>query len=76
MLKTHLEQLASTGHLNKYIDTSLYGKRDPNTTEQRPKNPGIASAGIIHVIHNPLCSSIIPSSYRSELQKATSIFCN
>ena len=28
------------------------------------------SAGVIHVIHNPLCSAISPGSYRSEIQKA------
>ena len=29
----------------------------------------MASAGVINVIHNPLCSSILPSSYRLEIQK-------
>ena len=31
----------------------------------------MASAGVIHVIHNPLCSIISSGSYRSEIQKAT-----
>ena len=67
MLKTHLEQLASAGHLNQYIDASLSGKRDSNTSGRCPNNLGVASAGVIHVIHNPLCSSILPSSYRLEI---------
>ncbi len=67
---THLEQLASAGHLNQYIDTSLSGKRESSTVDRRLSNPGVASAGVLNVIHNPLCSSILPSSYRSEIQKA------
>jgi hypothetical protein len=70
MLKTHLEQLASAGHLDQYIDVNLSAKRDSNALDRRPNNPGAASLGVIHVIHNPLCSSILPSSYRSEIQKA------
>jgi hypothetical protein len=70
MLKTYLEQLASTGHLNQYINASLSRKGDLSTLDRRPSNPSVASAGVIHVIHNPLCSSILPSSYRSEIQKA------
>ena len=30
----------------------------------------MASVEVIHVIHNPLCSSIILGSYRFEIQKA------
>lgn len=70
MLKTYLEQLASEGHLDQYIDASLSGKRDLSTLYQRPSNPCVASVRVIHVIHNPLCSSILPSSYKSEIQKA------
>jgi hypothetical protein len=70
MLKTHLEQLASAGHLNQYIDDNLSAKRDLNAPDRRPNNTGAASLGVIHVILNPLCSSILPSSYRSEIQKA------
>jgi hypothetical protein len=66
---THLEQLASAGHLNQYIDTSLSGKRESSTVDWRLSNPSVASAGVLNVIHNPLCSSILPSSYRSEIQK-------
>jgi hypothetical protein len=69
MLKTHLEQLASAGHLDQYIDTNLSAKRDPNNLVWRPNNPVAASLGVIHVIHNPLCSSIMPSSYTSKIQK-------
>jgi hypothetical protein len=71
MLKTHLEQLALAGHLNQYIDTNLSGKRESSSVDRHPSNPGAASTGVINVIHNPLCSSILPSSYRSEIQKAT-----
>ena len=69
MLKTHLEQLASAGHLDQYIDTNLSAKRDPNNLVWRPNNPVAASLEVIHIIHNPLCSSIMPSSYRSKIQK-------
>jgi hypothetical protein len=31
---------------------------------------GTPSAGIIHVIHNPLCSAVSSASYRSKMQKA------
>jgi hypothetical protein len=62
MLKTHLEQLASAGHLDQHIDVNLSVKRDPNTSDRCPNNLGTDSLGVIHVIHNPLCSSILPSS--------------
>jgi hypothetical protein len=70
MLKTHLEQLASARHLDQYIDVNLSAKRDSNASDRHPNNTGPVSLGVIHVIHNPLCSSILPSSYRSEIQKA------
>ena len=70
MLKTHLEQLALAGHLDQYIDVNLSAKRDSNASNRRPNNTGGVSLGVIHVIHNPLCFSILPSSYKSEIQKA------
>uniref|UniRef100_A0A2N9G930 Reverse transcriptase domain-containing protein n=1 Tax=Fagus sylvatica TaxID=28930 RepID=A0A2N9G930_FAGSY len=39
--------------------------------DRHPSVPGVASAGVINVIHNPLCSSILPNSYRLEIQKAS-----
>ena len=70
MLKTHLEQLASTGHLDQYIDVNLSTKRDSNASDRHLNNTGLVSLGFIHVIHNLLCYSILPSSYRFEIQKA------
>ena len=70
MLKTYLEQLASAGHLDQYMDVNLSAKKDSNASHRRPNNTGVVFLGVIHVIHNPLCSSILPSSYRSEIQKA------
>ena len=32
MLKTQLEQLASAGHLDQYIDTNLTSKKEPSQT--------------------------------------------
>ena len=70
MLKTHLEHLASAWHLDQYIDVNLSAKRDSNASNRRLNNIGGVSLGAIHVIHNPLCFSILPSSYKSEIQKA------
>uniref|UniRef100_A0A2N9FFW9 Integrase catalytic domain-containing protein n=1 Tax=Fagus sylvatica TaxID=28930 RepID=A0A2N9FFW9_FAGSY len=71
MLKVHLEKLVSAGHLNQYVDTNLTEKKEPSQTARQPHPSGMASAGVIHVIHNPLCSTISSGSYRSEIQKAT-----
>ena len=70
MLKTHLEQLASAGHLDQYIDTNLTNKKELSQIVWQPNSLGVASAGVIHVIHNRLCSTISPGSYRFEIQKA------
>jgi hypothetical protein len=70
MLKTHLEQLVSAGHLDQYVDTNLTSKKESSQAVRQPDSSSMASAEVIHVIHNPLCSSIIPGSYRSEIQKA------
>ena len=70
MLKTHLEQLASTGHLDQYIATNLTRKREPSQTVWQPDSSSVPSAGVIHVSHNPLCSTISSVSYRSGIQKA------
>ena len=70
MLKTHLEQLVSTGHLDQYIDTNLTNKKESSQAVRQPDSLSMASVEVIHVIHNPLCSSIIPGSYKFEIQKA------
>uniref|UniRef100_A0A2N9GIV8 Retrotransposon gag domain-containing protein n=1 Tax=Fagus sylvatica TaxID=28930 RepID=A0A2N9GIV8_FAGSY len=52
------------------VRTFKLGKKDTGSVVRQPDSSDIASAEVIHVIHNPLCSSILPSSYRSEIQKA------
>ena len=69
ILKTHLEQLVSAGHLDQYVDTNQTSKKETGSAVQQPGSLGVASAGVIHVIHNPLCSLILPGSYKSEIQK-------
>uniref|UniRef100_A0A2N9G7V6 Uncharacterized protein n=1 Tax=Fagus sylvatica TaxID=28930 RepID=A0A2N9G7V6_FAGSY len=32
---------------------------------------GPAPTGVIHVIHNPVCTSVLPTSFRSDMQKAS-----
>ena len=39
-------------------------------SDDRPGSSGTAPTGVIHVILSPLCTSISPASYRSNLQKA------
>jgi hypothetical protein len=70
MLKTYLEQLVSAGHLDQYVDTNLTGKKETGSAIWQLDSSGAASVGVIHVIHNPLCSSILLGSNRSEIQKA------
>jgi hypothetical protein len=67
MLKTHLEQLASAGHLNEFIDSNLSEKKERSSVVTRPSTAAAASTGIINVIYDPLCSSILPGFYRSEI---------
>jgi hypothetical protein len=69
-LKVHLEHLATAGHLNQYIDTKLTKKKEPSLTAQQLNPPGTVAAGVIHVIHNSLCSIVSIGSYRSQIQKA------
>jgi hypothetical protein len=69
MLKVHLEKLVSAGHLSQYVDTNLTDKKEPSQAVRQPHSSGRASAKVIHVIHNPLCSIISSGSYRSEIQK-------
>jgi hypothetical protein len=69
-LKVHLEHLATEGHLDQYIDTKLSKMKGPSTTSGQPNTSDTVAAGIIHVIHDPLCSIVSTGSYRSQMQKA------
>ncbi len=68
-LKVHLEHLAMAGHFDQYIDTKLTKKKGPSTTVGRPNSSGTLAVGIIHIIHDPLCSIVLTGSYRSQIQK-------
>uniref|UniRef100_A0A2N9FJ42 Integrase catalytic domain-containing protein n=1 Tax=Fagus sylvatica TaxID=28930 RepID=A0A2N9FJ42_FAGSY len=71
MLKVYLEKLVSTGHLDQYVDADLSSMREPCQVVRQPHSSSVPSAGVIHVIHNRLCSAIFSGSYRSMIQKAT-----
>ena len=43
--------------------------KGPSTTTGQPNTLDIVAAGIIHVIHDPLCSIVSTGSYRSQVQK-------
>jgi hypothetical protein len=68
--KTHLEQLVSDGHLAEYFDPNLTKPKGQGMVGNRSGASGIAPTGVIHVIHNPLCTSILPTSFWSDIQKA------
>jgi hypothetical protein len=69
--KAHLEQLAMAGHLADYVDSNPTGSKARGITSSRSGTQGPAPAGVIHVIHNPSCTSILPTSFRSDMQKAS-----
>uniref|UniRef100_A0A2N9HGA7 Uncharacterized protein n=1 Tax=Fagus sylvatica TaxID=28930 RepID=A0A2N9HGA7_FAGSY len=69
--KAHLEQLVTAGHLADYVDSNPTGGKARGTTSSRSRTQGPAPAGVIHVIHNPSCTSILPTSFRSDMQKAS-----
>ena len=71
MLKVHLEKLVSAGHLSQFINTNLSEKKEPGQVSRPSPSSGMPSAGVIHVIHNPLCFAVSSGSYRSRMQKAT-----
>uniref|UniRef100_A0A2N9F6C2 RNase H type-1 domain-containing protein n=1 Tax=Fagus sylvatica TaxID=28930 RepID=A0A2N9F6C2_FAGSY len=68
--KSHLEQLVSDGHLSEYVNLSLTEREKTKQSEDQPGSSGTAPTSVIHVILSPLCTSISPASYRSDLQKA------
>ena len=69
--KAHLEQLVTAGHLSDYVDPNPTGSKARGTGNSRSGTQGPAPAGVIHVIHNPSCTSILPASFRSDMQKAS-----
>ena len=69
--KAHLEQLVMAGHLSDYVDLNPTGNKARGTASNRSGAQGPASAGVIHVILNPSCTSILPTSFRSDMQKAS-----
>jgi hypothetical protein len=60
----------SDGHLGEYVDSNLTEQKRPGMTDNQLGNLGTAPTGVIHVILNPLCTSILPVSFRSDLHKA------
>jgi hypothetical protein len=68
--KSHLEQLVSDGHLSEYVNPNLTKQEKMRQSDDRLGSSGIAPTGVIHVILSPLCTSISPASYRSDLRKA------
>uniref|UniRef100_A0A2N9G140 Uncharacterized protein n=1 Tax=Fagus sylvatica TaxID=28930 RepID=A0A2N9G140_FAGSY len=70
LLKVHLEKLASEGHLDQYINIDLSNRKEPSLGARQLHSSGTPSAGIIHVIHNPLCSAVSSASDRFKMQKA------
>jgi hypothetical protein len=70
LLKVHLEKLASEGHLDQFINTDLSDRKESRREARQPYSSGTPSAGIIHVIHNPMCSAVSLASYRFKMQKA------
>jgi hypothetical protein len=68
--KTHLEQLVSDGHLGEYIDPNLTKPKGCGTVDNCLGTSGTAPIGVIHIIHNPLCTSILPTSFKLDIQKA------
>ena len=69
--KTHLEQLVSDDHLAEYVDSNLTKPKERGTAANHSGTLGTTPTSVIHVIHNPLCTSILPTSFRSDIQKAT-----
>ena len=68
--KTLLEQLVADGHLSDYVDPNLTEFKPRGTAANRSGTSELAPASIVQVIHNPSCTSILPTFFRSEIQKA------
>uniref|UniRef100_A0A2N9I023 Uncharacterized protein n=1 Tax=Fagus sylvatica TaxID=28930 RepID=A0A2N9I023_FAGSY len=69
--KTLLEQLVAAGHLSDYVESTPTASKARGAGISRSGTQGPAPAGVIHVIHNPLCTSVLPTSFRSDMQKAS-----
>ena len=70
-LKSHLEQLVSDGHISEYVNLNLNEQKKAGENYDLPGSSRTAPTSVIHVILSPLCISISPASYRSDLQKAS-----
>uniref|UniRef100_A0A2N9F8Q6 Reverse transcriptase domain-containing protein n=1 Tax=Fagus sylvatica TaxID=28930 RepID=A0A2N9F8Q6_FAGSY len=64
-------ELVTAGHFSDYVDLNPTGNKAQGTTSSRLGTQGPAPVGVIHVIHNPSCTSIFPTSFRSDMQKAS-----
>uniref|UniRef100_A0A2N9IKR9 Reverse transcriptase domain-containing protein n=1 Tax=Fagus sylvatica TaxID=28930 RepID=A0A2N9IKR9_FAGSY len=69
--KALLEQLVAAGHLSDYVESTPTVSKARGTGTNRSGTQGPAPAGVIHVIHNPVCTSVLPTSFRSDMQKAS-----
>jgi hypothetical protein len=69
--KALLEQLVAAGHLSDYVESTPTVSKARGIGTNRSGTQGPAPVGVIHVIHNPLCTSVLPTSFRSYMQKAS-----
>uniref|UniRef100_A0A2N9H5X7 Integrase catalytic domain-containing protein n=1 Tax=Fagus sylvatica TaxID=28930 RepID=A0A2N9H5X7_FAGSY len=63
--------LVTAEHLSDYVDSNPTGSKARGTGTNYSGTQGPAPAGVIHVIHNPVCTSVLPTSFRSDMQKAS-----
>ena len=68
--KCLLERLVSKGHVSEYVNPNLTKQTKVGQSNDLPRGSGTAPTGVIHVILSPLCTSLSPASYRSDLRKA------
>uniref|UniRef100_A0A2N9GUT9 Uncharacterized protein n=1 Tax=Fagus sylvatica TaxID=28930 RepID=A0A2N9GUT9_FAGSY len=54
-----------------YVESTPTANKARGAGMSRSGTQGPAPAGVIHVIHNPLCISVLPTSFRSDMQKAS-----
>uniref|UniRef100_A0A2N9H9C9 Integrase catalytic domain-containing protein n=1 Tax=Fagus sylvatica TaxID=28930 RepID=A0A2N9H9C9_FAGSY len=68
--KCLLERLVSEGHLSEYVNPILTKQTKVGQSNDLPGSSGTIPTGVIQVIQSPLCTSISPASYRSDIRKA------
>uniref|UniRef100_A0A2N9HIX8 Uncharacterized protein n=1 Tax=Fagus sylvatica TaxID=28930 RepID=A0A2N9HIX8_FAGSY len=61
----------AAGHLSDYVESTPTASKARGAGISRSGTQGPAPAGVIHVIHNSLCISVLPTSFRSDMQKAS-----